>query len=45
VSQADISSIGATAIHEYGIDVSVPHWDMTKISLYGLRDHPEACGG
>ncbi|WP_239405634.1 DUF4277 domain-containing protein [Frankia sp. Cj3] len=39
-----VGSIGATAIREFGIDVSQLHGDMTSMSLYGLYNHPEAGG-
>ncbi|MFC8553486.1 IS1634 family transposase [Streptomyces sp. NPDC057273] len=36
-----VGSVGASAIAEFGIDVSRLHWDMTSISLHGSYEDPE----
>jgi transposase len=36
-----VGSVGASAIAEFGIDVSRLHWDMTSISLHGAYEDPE----
>ncbi|WP_327223338.1 IS1634 family transposase [Streptomyces platensis] len=36
-----VGSVGASAITEFGIDVSRLHWDMTSMSLHGAYEHQE----
>ena len=35
-------TVGATAITQFGLDVSQIHWDMTSISLYGAYEQADA---
>ncbi|AVV40609.1 transposase [Streptomyces sp. P3] len=36
-----VGTVGASAIAEFGIDVSRLHWDMTSISLHGAYETPQ----
>jgi transposase len=36
-----VGTVGASAIGEFGIDVSRLHWDMTSMSLHGAYETPE----
>lgn len=36
-----VGSVGATAIEEFGLDVTRLHWDMTSISLHGAYGRVE----
>ncbi len=36
-----VGTVGATAITQFGLDVSQIHWDMTSISLYGAYEQAE----
>jgi hypothetical protein len=36
-----VGTVGATAITQFGLDVSQIHWDMTSICLYGAYEQAE----